>query len=317
MRRNNNKSIIEMQGYKYTVDGDTGQELAVDESTGDTGESVDIRTPKGSLIFTPKQQREYRERKEQERLNTLRRTSKPKYVFVSSDKRFEGVTPETVTRLVYLSTFVRYRGGYTHDKDGQLMLSERVPMRRMDLAKVLKLSDATVSRFLKEVCPDYITVRKDTTLYMNTEIFVRGDIKHLYGHTKYTQVFIEAVRKLYLDVDKSKHKHLGYLFDLLPYVNIEYNLLCYDPTEQDIDKIELLTLSDFCEKVGYETSNIRRLLAEYRNIRFNVHGRMERFCSIVCDGSGIENAKICINPHILHSGSECAKVEILGAFFKD
>lgn len=62
--------------------------------------------------------------------------------------------------------------------------------------------------------------------------------------------------------------------------------------------------------------HINKLLAIYRDVRFDADGRQERFCAIAYDGINKAGAKICINPHILYCGSNYKQVEILGAFCK-
>lgn len=72
------------------------------------------------------------------------------------------------------------------------------------------------------------------------------------------------MRKLYIMVQPSQHKHLGYLFKMLPYVNLEYNVLCHNPLESNLDDIQLMTVSEFCGAIGYDISNWHRLNKIYK-----------------------------------------------------
>lgn len=197
------------------------------------------------------------------------------------------------------------------------MLSERTPMKRKDLCEVLHLSKSTVWRFLQEVCPAYIYEQDSGLIFSNSIIFKRGKIKPTQEYIRYQKFYINGIRRLYEATERSNHRQLGYLFKLLPFINIEYNLLCYNPLETDIEKLELISIADFCNMIGYDIAHLNKLLFIYRNILFDVGGRRERFCAITYDGVNRNNAKICINPHILYSGSDYNKVEILGAFYKD
>lgn len=301
-----------MQGYEYIADESTGKTMAVRRSTGEISEAVNITVPYGSIIYTPESQEQYKERKEQERRNELRRlTCKPlgSFYFVPVSERFANIAPETVTRLIYLNTFVGY--------DNKLMLTKRTAMKRKDLTGVLNVSKSTVSRFWKEVSPAYITESDSGLIFSNNIIFKRGSIKTSKEYVQYQKFYINGIRTLYEATERSNHRQLGYLFKLLPFINLEYNMLCCNPLETAIEKIELISIADFCKMIGYDIAHLNKLMYIYRSIQFEVGGRYERFCAITYDGVNKNNAKIFVNPHILYCGSDYNKVEILGAFCKN
>lgn len=285
--------------------------LAVDKTTGEVSHAIVCAVPEGSKIYTPAQQRAYEKLKEAQRKKYFARLSNSElghYYFVSSAEKFKGLTPETVTRLIYLSThLIRYN-------TNTLMLTRKTPMRRKDLAKVLGVSKSTANRFWCEVSPKYIDENENGLLITNTEVFKRGSIRRVTDDNPYLKMYINGVRKLYESAETSNYKRLGYLFKLLPFVNLEYNILCANPLEADIENIEPLTIAQFCELIGYDKSHINRLLEVYNTVRFEVNGRQERFCSVVYNGIDRNNAMIIINPHILYSGSDYNAVKVLGAF---
>lgn len=286
--------------------------MAVRRSTGEITQAVQCCLPVGTISYTPESQEIYRERQEREQRSELRRLiNNPlgNFYFVPISEQFSNIAPETVTRLIYLNTFIGY--------DNRLMLTERTPMKRKDLEGVLSLSKSTVWRFWQEVCPTYIKEQDNGLMFSNNIIFKRGKIKHTKEYIRYQKFYIKGIRRLYKTTERNNHRQLGYLFKLLPFINIEYNLLCYNPLETDIEKLELISIADFCKMIGYDIAHLSKLLYIYRNILFDIDGRRERFCAITYDGVNKSNAKICINPHILYSGSDYNKVEILGAFYKD
>ena len=101
---------------------------------------------------------------------------------------------------------------------------------------------------------------------------------------------------------------------MLPFINIEYNMLCKNPLEENLDDVEVLTVKEFCEIIGYDYSQISRLANIYKQITFDVKGRQERFCSFVTDGLDLANGQIFVNPRILYSGTDYVKVQVLGKF---
>lgn len=89
--------------------------------------------------------------------------------------------------------------------------------------------------------------------------------------------------------------------------------MCFNPLEADYEKIETMTLQDFCNIIGYNINQASRLLNIYKKIRFN---NGQRFCNFVNDGLERNNSNIFINPRVLYSGSDYRKVEALGIFNK-
>lgn len=301
------------KGYENFIDSTTGNVFAIERATGELYETVNVNMPVGSVYYTPEQQRYYKERKESEYKKGLRREAASplgKFYFVLSDERFDGVSAETVTRLIFLNTFMNY-------DNNKLMLSERTAMKRKDLPDILKVSKATVSRFWKEVSPKYITECNDGLMFSNKDTFKRGKLPKG-QYSAYQKIYVDGIRKLYNNVEIKHHKQLGYFFKLLPFINVEYNLLCYPECTfyTDIEDIELISVSDFCKWIGYDVKHLNDLINTYQSIFFDVGGKAEHFCTLIYDGIKRTGAKICINPHIIYNGSDYNKVEVLGAFYK-
>ena len=183
------------------------------------------------------------------------------------------------------------------------MRTQRSPLRKNDLQDVLGVSKSTVNRFVDEVTPQYIQVT-DSGLLVNKDVFMRGKI-HNPQHEQLMKFYCAGVQTLYKAVETNMHARLGNLFKLLPFVNIEWNLLCRPEyvMEKDLNKIELLSMADFCGLIGFDVAHLNDLVSSYKEIVFDVDGRKELFCAMTYDGVHADTAKICINPHILYSGT--------------
>ena len=230
-----------------------------------------------------------------------------KFFFIDKNEDFSSLSPATVTKLIYLNTYLSY-------SDNLLKLTQRTPMKYEDLPGVLKISEKSVQRFWNEVSPKYIVRTDEGLMFTNLSIFIRGQT----NRSKYYQkIYNDGIRLLYDNTPISKHKNLGYLFKMIPLINIEYNILCENPDEDILEKVKPITLSDFCKIIGYNETQLSRLVNTYNKIKFNVNGKMERFCAFVYDGLDRTNANIIINPRILYSGINYKKVEILGLFYRD
>ena len=120
-------------------------------------------------------------------------------------------------------------------------------------------------------------------------IFKRGKLK---GQNElYRKFYNKGIRTLY-EMAYKKCTHLGYLFMLLPFVSIQYNVLCDNPLEDELEKVNSITVKEFCERIGYDFNNIGRLASIYRHITFDVNGHQERFCSFVTDGVDLASGRI-------------------------
>lgn len=308
-------------GYEFFTDSNGGESFFIHRGTGEVIPPVTHTVPQGTFFVTPEQQEENRRRHEaaerrqfKEDLRSYQRENHSSlgkdFYFLPTVETFDGISPEMVTRLIYLNTFL-------HLNSNRLMLTQRTPLSRDDLPKVLKVSRSTARRFWNMVSPKYVC-EAESGLVVNDKVFKRGKLNNK-EHLQLMKFYIDGVRTLYTATDTGKHNRLGDLFKLLPFVNIEWNLLCYPEyaAEKDLDKIKLLSMAEFCRLIGYDVAHLNDLVSTYRGITFNVRGRKELFCSMIYDGVHNSEAKTCINPNILYSGSEPEKVKVLGALCRE
>lgn len=297
----------ELQGYEYFTDKQ-GKVMTIERATGEVLETINI--PVGSLAYTPEQRREYAKRKSQKQIAYLQSkrygAKKPQYTFVSTAEDFENVSPANLSRLIFLATHLSYH-------NNELRTSERHKLTKKELASVLDVSESTAERFWREVSPKYIVEGDDGVLRTNPEIFAKGRIKHLM--TFYIKVYAKGMEHLYFSVHKSKHKHLGYVFAMLPYINIEHNILCWNTEETDISKVKPMSMREFCDEIGFNYKHIDRLHRAYKKMSFDVgEGKRELFCSIIKNEYTGKELMI-INPKVFYSGRNSDAVLEFGKFF--
>lgn len=284
------------------------QNTAVDTKTGEILDTICVDIPIGSIVYTPQQQAEYKDRKERERNRSLRFKDIPKFSFVNSSHRYDDIKPETVGRLMYLATYLKYNSNIL----GQ---TERTFINKEDLQEVMGLHKSTFWRFWNEVNNRYLTESPDGKIYLSDAFFIRGQLRTKDFDKEWNKLYIEATRKLYKLSTTENHKYLGYVFQMLPYVNINYNILCHNPTETELDRVNPINVNEFCLLCGYsDTAKRTRLIKRYSEIYFDIKSRKERFCSFVSDGVNLDKAHIFINPNIIYRGEKWKEVKILGRF---
>ena len=299
------------EGYEYIPNPETGEVLAVRRATGEACDTVPV--PVGSVVYTPEELERMNERKlKQKEFLERKRSSEElgKFGFMEAGGgELSTLKPATIARLVYLSTYLRFGTNC-------LYRTQRTPMSRDDLQDVLRLSASTVDRFWREVSPGYLSTDDEGHLILCGNSFIRGPLQKGDECARYTKIYTDAIRNLYRGTSTGNHKQLGYIFLMLPYINIEYNALCHNPFETDVEEIAYMSVSEFCREIQHSYATAYRLRKAYSEIMFDVDGRKELFCVFIYDGIHEEEARIFVNPRIIYSGSRWEKVDLLASFCK-
>lgn len=277
-----------------------------DETTGELVKSEWHLLPKGSTVTTPKA-REQRKQfvEEQEKQKQFWR-AKENFFFVWRNIDFGDTPPAMVTKLIYLSTYMNY-------SDNALMIGSR-HMVKKDIARVLNVSERNAALFWKAMSPEFISEDDAGGLHLNGTLFRRGYLPKK-EHEPYLRMFNKGVRQLYKAANGKSHKQLGYLFEMLPYISVEYNVLCKNPYERNQAAVEPISILEFCNIIGYSPNNLNRLKGIYNSIRFRVEDHQEVFCKFIYDGIHGNDAIICINPNVLYSGSNPGRMDVARIFF--
>lgn len=308
-------------GYEMAYIDDAGVVWAVSQDTGEIIETMPVMVPAGTSVMTPDDYTKWREQKERQKARAekeatyqerkkLRRETTNKYgnffsVLCSYD--FPDLTPEDAARLIYLLTYINY--------DQRIMRTQKIQMRYSDLPAILGVSRPTAIKFWKAVSKKYLAKDDNGGIYVSNPNIFRGKIPSEILGEQVIKFYFNGIRRLYNIIPSKQLRYFGNIIKILPFVNIEWNVLCRSNYETDLDKIEPLSVAELCEMLGYDPHNYDRFRKVYKKILFNVDGEEEYFLSYVSNGdSGTE--RMFINPKILYGGSDYRKVEVLGAFTK-
>lgn len=224
------------------------------------------------------------------------------WLLYNSNQIFDlGVKPDVLTKLIYISTHMKY--------DNRLTLSNNVNMRKKNLMKILNIQERTFRDFYNSVTEANILLEnEDGDLYLNTSIFRRGVIEDI--DCNRTRLYIKSIRSLYEQAKVSEHKLLSYLFQAIPFVNVNYNILCFNPLERDFDKVEAMTMKDYCKLIGYSEDNDRRLKTKLKGLRL-------KQCPVFSFVDNSDGLFCYINPDVYYAGNKWDEVKILGKFQKN
>ena len=272
-----------------------------------TGEVID-----NAIVTTPddlKRKKEFFKRKERKLLSRSANENECfiQYLF----NEFKGMTdlsPRTAIRLMYLSTYLSYDENYL--KTGRNIISHA------KMQELMALKSETFRLFLKEVTEKGYLTKDDKGYSLCKEHFNKGKTRlgKPCSEKRFVRVYINALRKLYLSTSQNRHSYLGYIFQIIPYVNMQWNIVCYNPLETDRDKIKPMTLGEFCDAIGYSRAHANRLIKTLREIKFHWRDKEQLFCSYIYEANKCD-MKFFVNPNIFYAGDNFNEVEVLGMFF--
>lgn len=297
-------------GYHEIVENGKGLTGYVNDRTGEVIDAVQQIMPLGSKVRTPAAVDHGRQYGKHQQDRKRRRTQEHFYFAATKDRRGI-VKPETIARMFFLASFLGHG-------NNRLYLTERsTALKKADLADVLSISTAAFYRFWREVEGQYLTEGDDGAVEVIGGDFFRDAIA---GHRSeneepcFHRVFIEAIRELYRQTDANQHKNLGRLFMILPWINREWNVLCRNPDEDNLEKLEYLTLPEFCQLVGWNQTQTARVLEAYRTLTFTWDGRRQYICAYLVDRVS-KTERLVINPAILYRGNRAGEVRSMAMFF--
>lgn len=273
----------------------------------DTGEMVENIT-----IMTDedrRKRREFFEDNEKKRLSRLSNSNERFIQFLFTEfKDMPDLAPQTAIRLMYLATYLSYDENYLK-KNGNFVAKK-------DIEKIMALKTDTVRRFLDEVVKNGYLLESEKGYSLSKNYFNMGKIqaKKVIDQHHFIRVYINAMRKLYLSTAQNKHIYLGYVFEIIPYINTQWNIVCHNPLEKNKEDIQPMTLGEFCDKIGYNKKNAYRFIKTLREIKFKWKGKDQLFCSYIYETNKCD-MKFFVNPNVFYAGDNFSEVEVLGMFF--
>ena len=220
-----------------------------------------------------------------------------------------GIEPANLTKLIYLSTFMFY--------NNRLLYNNRIPITKKNLQNVLGIGKTAYYKFANEVFDKGLLIEDDKgRLSLNKEIFFRGYMRDVQKYLNENQLdkdiiklYYNSIREIYTKSKVTEHGKLSYLFQMIPYINIEFNILCHNPFETNFDLIDPMIMEDYCEIIGYSVNNVFRLKNSLKSISI---GDTYAF-NFVDNGEGLF---CCVNPCVFYAGcgDNLDKCESFGKF---
>lgn len=269
-------------------DHQTGRKRVIPENG-----NVTIKTPK--QVRSDKQEAFLKKRKNRSPFNKMLDKECGNFYFCFYNKGLYSldIKEGTKVRFLYLATYLGYseNGGYICHDNG-------VPMNRKDIVKLLGLSSKRGNETITDLIETGLLFEDGDYLQVNQTIAFKGKLNDQQMSESYTRMFADGIRSLYMNCSTTQHKQLYYLFRLLPYVNIKFNAICQNPSEQIAEQVIPLTLKDICELLGtYKGKNQDKFKKDMYKLKI--------FNQYVMKGiEGATGMWFKINPRICYGGTE-------------
>lgn len=214
-----------------------------------------------------------------------------------------GLSPASLTRIIFLATYMNY--------ENYLVYDNQVKVKATRLYSLLNISRRVTISFLKEAEEKgIITVEPETKFVkMNSDMFAKGSLADITVSKNAMRLYIMGIRHLYNKSDPDEHKTLSYVFQAIPYVNLNYNILCRNPYETNSHNVEIIMLNEYCSLIDYDPRHAVRLKTYLKNIKVADEGVF----GFVDTRDGYY---MIVNPRIYYAGNQYDQVQILGKFFK-
>lgn len=224
-----------------------------------------------------------------------------------SKEYLPNVKPQNIARMMYTISYLGY--------DGWLVYDNGHAMTKQGLLKKLKISRTQFNGFYDEMVANNIFIEQDNKIHINAYYFGKGSIKKITKHYKnITRIYCSSIREIYEGIPIALHKHLGYIFKIIPFVNTYYNIICKNPLESAYENIQPLSLSEFCDIIHYTKNNRSKIISKLCNEFYINRQRVMNFIHSNIKRKKIHKSCIIINSRIYHAGENWELIDSIGNF---
>lgn len=172
------------------------------------------------------------------------------FYFNYYDRLMNKIEPQYLTRLLYLSCFLDYNNRLV-----KTIGNKHITISESELQHILKLSRTETYNTKTTLIENDLIRIVDDIIYINPDYCKKGDIIKNKRVEK-VRMFEDSMKELYEMATKTEHKKLALLFQILPYINLRWNVVCKDTTEEIMENIHPYTLKELA--VILNQTNITR-----------------------------------------------------------
>lgn len=229
-------------------------------------------------------------------------------VFKEIRDKEPGNSDTHIVRFMMLATCISYGGNLYHNRNR---------VKKSTLSRIWDLNaESSINKtynLLKDI--GYIYMTDEGYIMINEDIVVKGSVSAKLKELKkndenftYMRIYIQNIKRLYYDTPTTQKKKLANLFLILPYINYKYNVFCSNPTETDVEKLDLLNWTDLARICDYNVSQAARFKREL--FKLKLYG-----CDVIGCFERSTGKTIIVNPAIYYVGNNVDDVLYLYKLF--
>lgn len=185
-------------------------------------------------------------------------------LFNSREEYYPNVSDSMLAKIVYLITYMDYGTNILMVRDSST--EPKRPMTKKDVQKVIRLHRCKFSRFWNEMLATGIIAEEADGRLRVCKNFCKGKLTN--KNAAAMKVFTHAVKYMYENVDVRSHRYIAYLFRLIPYISLRYNIVCKNPLETNESAIEWMTVKEICQVLKIDESQAARFMNNLFSLEF-------------------------------------------------
>lgn len=210
------------------------------------------------------------------------------------------IEPQYLTRFLYLCTYLDYEGRLV-----KRVGKTNVLLKESELQFILKLSRTETYNTKIVLINNNLIEVKDNVIYINQEYCRKGDIMKN-SKVQKVRMFNDGIRELYETSTKTEHKRLALLFQLLPYVNLRWNVICKNPKEEMLEEIKPYSIKELM--LLLEQTNITRFKKNLLDLTVNGE-------SVFMFNKKKKGDLLTVNPKVYYKGVNVNELKYLIGLF--
>lgn len=220
----------------------------------------------------------------------------------------KGIKKQYIIRFLYLCTYMDYKNNllFGNAKGDQRYMLEK------DLQEVLKLSPKETKNTEAILIDNgLITINENNNISIVDKYCLKGKIPNNKKKTYKVRIFEDAVQELYEKSQPKEHKKLGLLIEMLPYINLKFNVVCENPNCELIMEIIPINLNKLSELMGYVSD--RNSVSKLKRGLFDITVDGEPVIMINQTANG---GFVTVNPKVYYKGTKIEDVQYLAKLFQ-
>lgn len=220
----------------------------------------------------------------------------------------KGIKRQYIVRFLYLCSYMDYENNLLFgnaSEEGRFMLEK-------DLQEVLRIG-ATETRNTKKVLIEnnLIEIDMNENIHITDKYCLKGTIPNNKKKACKVRIFENAIKELYEKSEPKEHKKIGLLIEMLPYINLKYNIICENPDCELMQEIIPINLTKLAELMGY--GNNKNSTQKLKRGLFDITVNNEL---VIMINETAKGKFITVNPRVYYKGTCAEDVQYLANLFR-